>query len=130
MVDWDSIATSNDDRDLIKERLGLDSLDTKLDEIKTKTTLLDDIKDKTELIDGLKTKIEALEKKKTEELINSKTKGRSVWFALGAIGAIMTGTVLSNDPITLLENVSFQTIIGALVTYATGRQIFKQATKT
>lgn len=43
MVDWDSIVTNNHDRDVVKERLDLDALKTKLellDEINTKTALL------------------------------------------------------------------------------------------
>ena len=42
----------------------------------------------------------------------------------------MTGTVLSNDPIALLENASFQSIIVSLLVYAGVRQTIKNVTES
>lgn len=115
----------------LKNIVGMDKMDKilkeNLESINELQTILENISEKVNknTADIAKDDSKSIKVKQT----NTKTKGRSVWFALGAIGAIMTGTVLSNDPIALLENLSFQTIIGALVAYATGRQIFKHVKK-
>ena len=92
-------------------------------------TIIDEIKGITNSVEEQKKLAESIRKALNVDESKSKSPGRSTWFALGAIAAMMVAAVSSNNFDKIFAEPLFSNTIMALLTYAVGRQIVKEVTE-